>query len=169
MERTSFHEIQKLNRVLIWLVSVTTVLVLGGVSMSGIYTQIIQGKPFGNNPMSDEGLIVFILITSAFAVLLIFLLKSFTLETKIDRFGISYRFLPIVRKWQIIYKEDITEWEVIKVNVLRHGMTLGVRSKTFKMKGNRFLSVTHGRKKKIRIGTQKPDEMNDAMLKLFDR
>lgn len=164
-----FEEVQKLNRILTWVVCATTFLLLGGISLSGIYIQIIKGSPFGNNPMSDEGLILFAIISTAFSIGLFFLFNNLTLETKIDKFGIHYRFFPFIRKWRIIYKEDITEWEVKRTTVLRHGMSLTHRGQAFKMNGDRFLSLVYRNGKKILLGTQKPEEMNEALSNLFNR
>ena len=50
-----FTEEQRFTQWYIWLVLV----LLLCIPLAGIYKQLMVGEPFGNNPMSDTGLLVF--------------------------------------------------------------------------------------------------------------
>ena len=50
-----FHEEQKFRQWFVWILLIGITL----IPLVGLYQQLILKKPFGNNPMSDNGLILF--------------------------------------------------------------------------------------------------------------
>ena len=92
MNKIHFEESQKFTQVWLWIILGAGLLMMVGVAFAGVYVQLIEGKPFGNNPMSDEGVVIFFLASILFSTGMILLMKSFHLETKVDRLGLSYRF-----------------------------------------------------------------------------
>ncbi len=89
-----YKENQKFNEPAIWIGLIVSGLVVIGIFGFGFYRQIIQGLQFGNNPMSDNGLMVtFGLIIILFlSVFLLFAFAKLTIE--IDRRRIAFRFFP---------------------------------------------------------------------------
>jgi hypothetical protein len=57
-----FKETQKFKQPWIWITLIVTGLITTGVFGYGFYLQIITGQKFGNNPMSDNGLIITFLL-----------------------------------------------------------------------------------------------------------
>ena len=53
--RFFFKEKQRFSQWWLWLI----IIGLGNIPVIGIYKQLILGEKFGNNPMSDLGLIAF--------------------------------------------------------------------------------------------------------------
>lgn len=169
MSKVYFEESQKFTQWWAWMLLGSGLLLFVGIAFAGVYVQLINGKPFGNNPMSDTGVVIFFTISILFSVAMIFLQRSFHLETKVDRFGISYRFFPLIRKWHTIYSEQVQSWEVTRKCVFNYGVHYGINSKTLNIRGNTQLALTLSSGKKIYLGTQQPDQLSQAMQRLFDR
>ena len=148
--------------------------VLGaGVILYGFSMQIILGKPWGDNPISDSGLI----ITSIFAVavvgLTIWLLLSTKLEIRIDAKRIQYRYYPIMRKWAMLLPDQIEEFEVKKLGFLERGRR-GYRGffgkeKKLTIMGRHALKIRTADGRKVIIGTQSPEQLERAMKKLMTK
>jgi hypothetical protein len=169
MTKDYFYEDQRFSQWWIWLLLLSGCLAAAGIAIAGAYVQLIQGKPFGDKPMSDSGLIIFGMTTIFITVGTIILFRSMRLETRVDKFGVAYRFHPIISKWQVLYREDITHWEITSRFMAGHGMHVGFHHKTFRIKGNWRLAVTLSTGKKRYIGTQQPEQLTRAMVRLFDR
>lgn len=169
MEKNFFEESQKFTQVWFWMLNIIGILLFVGVACAGVYIQLIQKRPFGNNPMSDTGVIIFFFFSVLFAIGMIILQKSFHFQTKVDRFGISYRFFPFINKWHMIYREEITDWKIITRCPVNYGIRHGWKSKTLNINGNKQLALTLGSGKKLYLGTQRAEELSIALQKLFDR
>jgi len=151
-----FTETQRFRQLWVW----ALLLVLGLLFGWAIIQQIILGIPWGNNPASDTGLILFSLIP--FGIVALFLMAK--LETRIDRRGVSYRFFPVHRKWREI------EWEMISRAYVRqykpisefggYGIRFGIKGiRAYNVSGNRGLQLELKDGKKLLIGTRKPEEL----------
>lgn len=169
MSKAYFEESQKFTQWWIWMLLMSGLLLLVGFGAAGVYIQLIQGRPFGNNPMSDNGVLILFIGSILFSVALIFFMKSFHLQTKVDRLGISYRFFPLIQKWHTVYREDIKSWNIVKKCVFNYGIHYGLNSKTLNINGDTQLSLMLASGKKLNLGTQKPLELTQAMQMLFDR
>lgn len=93
------------------------------------------------------------------------------LDTIIDEVGIKYRFSPII-KWRIIKWGDINQCYVRKYNALLGyggwGIRYGFRNGwVYNVKGNMGLQIELNNKKKILIGTNKPDLAEAAIRKFY--
>jgi hypothetical protein len=169
MNKVYFEESQKFRQWWLWLLLGSVLLMFVGSAFAAVYVQLITGRPFGNNPMSDTGVIIFFISSIVFSLVMVFLQLSFHLETKVDRFGISYRFFPLIRQWRTIYREQIQSWEITRKCVFHYGIHYGIKSKTLNVQGNTQLALKLPSGRKINLGTQHPDELSQAMQKLLDR
>ncbi len=174
MMRTYFEEVQYFrdNRwllVLVFAISAGALLPL----LNGVYEQLGEGRAWGDKPMSDEGLIVFfvfILITVALMIIILLVMK---LEVRIDQEGVRYRFVPIKNQWQLIRKDQISEYRLEnKVKLFqtgRHGYHRNVFTKTrsFRIRGARHLYLKLHTGEKFLLGTQNLTGMEWAMKKLM--
>ena len=136
-----FKEKQRFRQWWFWIF----IIPLGALPLFGIYNQLILGEPWGDNPMSDFGLIVF----SIFIYGTIILLYNIKLVTVINQYGIFIRFAPFRRKR--------IRWEQLKnVECIEYGFVggWGIRLCTkygtvYNVKGNQglFLEYKSGKKK----------------------
>ena len=163
MAKIYFKEEQKFNQWWIWLL----IAVCCGIWIWQFVQQIIMGKPFGNNPMSDLGVI----LTGIFPILVLLLFRLLKLETLIDEEGIKCRFMPFQRKYKTFLPLDIAKYEVKKYNPLMEyggwGIRYGRKGTAYNVRGNMGLYLELKNKKNFLIGTQTPDSLRYAMEKMI--
>lgn len=131
----------------------------GLIPLFGIYKQMVLGEPFGNKPMSNWGLIVFLLIE--IGILLLF--WRMTLKTHIDEEGIQITFVPFLKKkfaWKDIQKAEIVNYGFVGGWGIRLGTKYGT---VYNTKGNKGLFILLNNGKKYCIGTQKEDELGEII------
>jgi hypothetical protein len=169
MSKIYFEESQKFTQVWLWILTISVLSIVVGVAIAAGYTQLLQGKTFGDKPMSDTGVIIFLTLSILFSAFLILFMKSFNLETKVDRLGISYRMPPLKGKWKTIHREEILNWEIVTKFIMHYGIHYGINSETINIKGNKQLKLKLTSGKTLFLGTQLPDQLSFALEKLFDR
>lgn len=135
------------------------------IFVSGLYSQIVLNKQFGNNPASNGTLIAIEL----FLVVLTVFMLTMKLETKVDQFGIHAKFFPVFNKMRNYPWTDIKSVYVREYSPLMEYGGWGFRS-SMKGNGNAWnVSGTYGLQiemidgKKFMIGTQKPDELKSII------
>jgi hypothetical protein len=136
---------------------------------TAVYTQLYQGIPFGENPASDHELILATAFFAAVLVVVNVLIYKATLEVKIDRHGIWYRYFPLIPGWRYIDKNEIKSWAVKKYIPTGYGMRFGLAFTTLNVSGRTGLELDLYQRRNLRIGTRRPDEMKKAMEKLLNR
>ena len=154
-----FKEEQKFSQWWLWLILIA----LGNIPLFGIYKQFILGEAFGNNPMSNLGLIIF----SVFIFGIIILFWFIRLKTEIDKNEIRINFVPFVKRqyqW-----EDVKSAKIITYKFVGYGIrTGGAHDVIYNTSGNKGLSLELFNGKKYLIGTQKEIELQ-ALLKRMNK
>ncbi|MBX7155267.1 MAG: hypothetical protein K1X91_09905 [Bacteriodetes bacterium] len=160
-----FYEKQKFTQWWIWVI----ILGINGIMMYGIYYQVICGKPFGNHPMDNIGLLL-MAIPMLLILVLFYVMK---LETKIKSDGIYVRFFPFHIKfkhypWQTISKAYVRTYSPI-AEYGGWGLRLGLFGKgmAYNVSGNVGVQLEFANNKKLLIGTHKPDEITIAIEENF--
>lgn len=155
-----FTEKQKFTQWWIWLI----LLSINGMFLYVIYRQIILNELFGDNPMSDVGLLVMFVFT-VFLSLFFVIMK---LETNVDKEGIHVRLFPLHLKFKHFKWEEIDKAYVRKYHPIREfggwGLRLGFNGFAYNVKGNYGLQLEFKNRKKLLIGTCKVEEL-DAVLR----
>lgn len=151
---------------------VAVIFVIGGISI-GFYQQLYLGKPYGNEPMSDKGLLwssilSFVLMSAAF----IFILSG-NLVTEIWTDGIRYKFPPVLRKTRHIPLNEIVAVEVGKYRPIVEFGGWGWRKRflsrktAYNVSGRIGIRVTRKNGSQILFGTRQQDEMKRAVNKMM--
>lgn len=160
-----FSERQRFKQLWIWVV----LLGINTISLYGIYQQIILGIPYGDNPMSDTGLIITSSITTALTLLFILL----RLDTQITPEGIYIRFFPFDSKYKHYHWNDIAKAYIRKYSPIREYGGWGLRflglfgkGIAYNVSGNIGLQLELTNKKKILIGTNKPADLKEVLVKI---
>ncbi|WP_291104519.1 MULTISPECIES: DUF6141 family protein [unclassified Flavobacterium] len=159
-----FTEQQKFKQWWLWLI----LLAVNFVFIFGIYKQMILGQPFGDKPMSNIGLFM----GFGIVLLLTILFYYFKLETTLKTDGIYVRFFPIHIKYKIYTWDMINKSFVRKYNAITEYGGWGVRygifgsGKALNVSGNQGLQLVFANNKKLLIGTNKPQELSEALLKI---
>jgi len=159
-----FQEKQKFNQWWVWLI----VICLNSVLIFGFYRQVIAGLPFGDNPMSDNAL----LLTLTLALLFTFLFLSFRLDTVIKPEGIYVRFFPFHMKYQFY------PWESLQKVYIRDYAPLSEyggwelrwsvfgKGKAYNVSGDKGLQLELKNKNKLLIGTTRAAELTSVLSTL---
>lgn len=173
MERIIYREEQSFRQSIIpWIMLASVLVASVGFGVS-FYQQFNLGKPYGDEPMSDNGLIwgsiiSFIVMSGAF----VFILSS-RLVTEIWSDGIRYKFPPMIRKMRHINLNEIVTVDVAKYRPLVEFGGWGWRRRllsrktAFNVSGRIGVRVTLKNGSQILFGTQKQDEMKRAVAKML--
>lgn len=175
MARVSYTEEQSLRQILwIWLIIIPiSFLTLLGV-LIGFYQQIIQGEPWGNEPMSDGGLIIALLIVIVVQLVVIWIVSSMTLSIEITNEELRYKFFAYFSDWNTLMPYQIAEYSLEKYTFWK-GKGLGYRknlfTKTVRMiiKPGYILTLKTTDGRTIMMSTGNKDEMERAMQKLMSK
>lgn len=153
-----FYETQGFRQWWLWLI----LLGLDFLLAFAMYTQVIQGVPFGNNPGSNPVLII------VFVVLLIITVSFYIyrLETTIRTDGIYIRFLPYMKKFKYYPFSNLQRVYVRKYSPVAEYGGWGFRDGAYNVSGTRGLQMHFADHTKLLIGTRKPDEIAAALRKI---
>ncbi len=159
MTKILFKEKQKFTQWWLWLLLIG----IGLIPLVGIYSQFILGEEFGDNPMSNKGLIIF----SIFIYLIIYLFYSIKLKTVISTDEIYFKFTPFLS--QKVKKDDISSLEIVNYGFvggwgIRYGSKFGT---VYNIGGNKGLAIKLKNGKKFLIGTQKNKELERIVKEFF--
>lgn len=164
MYKKYFVEKQRPNQ---WWLIILAILIIA-IWLWGVVQQIFIGKAFGNQPVSDTALLLMGLI----AFLPLFLLLLANLETEVRRDGVYYKMSPFFR-YKKIEKGEIKSWHIRNYQPIKEYGGWGNRfslqrkkSKAYNVKGKTGLQIELQSGKRILIGTQRPDDLHQAMEQL---
>jgi hypothetical protein len=156
-----FSEQQRFKQPWIWLL----LLAINTWLIYGLIRQVVYRHPFGQNPLTNGGL----LALAVFSSLLTTLFAVMRLDTAIRRDGIYYRFLPFQITWKKIGWERIAAAYVREYQPVSDyggwGMRLGMfgNGEAFNISGNHGLQLEYDNGKKFLLGTQKPLELERVL------
>jgi len=137
----------------------------------GLYWQVGMGKPWGNQPMSDHGLITATVVVCVVAVFVLWLLFSMKLEIKVDH-AFHYRLYPVRPRWTTLTHDDIISYEVRARNSFFETGGRGLHRRKFgavrviSITGNRYLVMKLRDGKTLMISTTNPEGLDRAMKKI---
>jgi hypothetical protein len=165
-----YKEIQHFKQLWIWLIFIISGFAVIGNFGFGFYQQIILGIKFGDNPLSDNGLIITFILVLLLHLLIFFMLGYSRLITTIDKNGIEYRFAPFHIKPRIIEWSAIESYQVISYNPIREyggwGIRYGKKGMAYSIRGDKGLLLNLKNSKTLLIGTQQVQELNDFLVQL---
>jgi hypothetical protein len=173
MDKVFFREEQRFTQIWIWLLLIAS-LFAGVVPLwYGVYQQVYLGKPFGDNPGSDTGLIIVSVFTTLlmFGLLALFRVSKLIMEVRED--GIHFRYPPFILKWRMISKDEIERFTVGKYSPVGEYGGWGVRrsfgkyGRAYNVKGNQGLRLYMKNGKVLLLGTQRSQALTFAMQKLM--
>ncbi len=158
-----FFEKQRFRQWWAWLILIG----VNVLCIAGCILQIGLNRPFGDNPVSDAGLIIITVVLFIVTVVLL----SCALQTYINEEGVFVRFFP----FQFRYK--FYNWNTIRASYVRKyspvceyggwGIRVGFNAtKAYTMSGNIGLQLILHNGKKVLIGTNHPDHLKRVLVKL---
>ena len=171
MDKELFKEEQRFDQ--LWLKVPLYILAIGNVALFayGFYHQLIAGEPWGDNPMSDVGLVFVTFLVVLIWGAVFFLFERTKLITTIYEKEIRLRFPPFFSKEKTIPIQMIKKMEVRKYNPITEfggwGLRYGFRGKAYNVKGNIGLQLNFKNGKNLLIGTQKGEQVKWAISKML--
>jgi hypothetical protein len=175
MEKLIYKEEQSFRQSFVpWIMLAASLFMIGGFGY-GFYRQLYLGEPYGNEPMSNNGLIwsgilSFVVMSAAF----IFILSG-NLIIEIWTDGIRYKFPPMISKMRLITLSEIASVEVTRYNPIAEFGGWGWRKRLLKRKvafnvsGRTGIRVIKKDGSQVMFGTQQKDEMKRAVDKMINQ
>lgn len=146
-----YKEEQRFNQWWLWIILIG----LNLIPAYGMYQQVFKGRPFGNHPLPDGGL----LLLQLFTVLFLLVFWQFRLKTEINETFIMIKFHPFVNKtilWKNVMKARIVNYGFVGGWGIRLTSKYGL---VYNTSGNWGLLLELSNGKKICVGTQRPEEV----------
>jgi hypothetical protein len=166
----NYREIQQFRQSWIWIGLTLPGMLIIGLFGFGIKRQVIDGQTFGNNPMSDTGLIVTFACVLLVLLLLVLLFLFARLTTEINHSGIAFRFFPFHFTFRRISWDTVEKYEVITYNPIGDYGGWGIKGnkygQAYNVSGNLGLKIYLKTGKEILIGTQKKTELTSFLSDL---
>ena len=155
-----FTEKQKFNQSFVYIgISICLIIV--------VFTIIYEWKRFANESLGEQIAAIMGLIIILLVIVLFTLLK---LETKIDEYGVKYKFYPFHRSFKYISWSSIAKCYIREYSPILEYGGWGIKSSFKKNIGNSYttrgsigLQLVLKNGKKILIGTQKKEQLVRAL------
>jgi len=160
-----FSETQKFKQWWIWVILIG----INGTILFGIIQQLFLEQPFGDKPMGNAGLI----ITAVFISLLSVSFRFFKLETQIKEDGIYVRFFPLQISFRYYSWVSMSKCVIRQYKPISEYGGWGLRgfgkNRALNVSGNVGLQLEFNDGKKLLIGTNKSDELQQIILPLKEK
>ena len=160
-----YSENQRFKQLWLW----GFMIILNGIFIVSAYQQLYRGIPFGNKPMSDEGIIIGLF--SCMLIATIFLV--FKLKTTITKEHIQVQFFPFHLKPRTYLWTDIKQASVRKYRPIMEYGGWGIRgfksNRAYNVSGKIGLQLEFKNGDKLLVGTQNGQEVNDVLVHLFKK
>jgi hypothetical protein len=162
-----FREQQRFRQPWLWVVflciSMPVVVLLG----YGLYQQLVLKRPFGDNPLSDTGLV---LMTAAVLLLHAAVIALFwfaRLDVDVTPSDIAIRFRPFHLHPRRIHLRDVTDARARSYSALGEyggwGIRIGLKGWAYNVSGDEGVQLTLANGKRILIGSQRSHELEEAI------
>jgi|WetSurMetagenome_2_1015567.scaffolds.fasta_scaffold40608_5 hypothetical protein len=173
MDKLIFREEQKYTQWWLWLILLASFVVAVVPAWYALYMQVSTGKPWGDDPVTNGSLAGITVFTTLLMTGILLLFKTVRLQTEIRDDGVHFRYSPLVRRWRVIAKGEISGFEVVKYRPVAQyggwGIRFGTRKygRAFNVSGNLGLRLFLKNGKTIMLGTQRKEAITYAMDKLM--
>lgn len=166
-----FEEVQTFKYTWFWFLIVIVSVLMFLIFGKGLYTQLITGKPWGDQPMPDTALIIVPIGMLVIMIGTFVFLHFHQLTVQIDEGTIRYKFYPYFSEFRTQEKFNVKEVFVRKCKPIEEFAGWGYRrningGKAFNINGSWGLQIVFNSGKKLLIGTQRPKELREAIVKL---
>jgi hypothetical protein len=157
-----FKEEQRFRQLWLWAI----IILASIIPWIGMIFQVILGHKFGNNPGPDW---LIILMWLVFGIGLPIFFYSLKLITEVRKDGIYLRYFPFHRKFKIYQYKEIESYMAREYKPIREYGGWGIRyvigGMAYNVYGNKGVQLILKSKKKVLVGTQKPEEFYLAIQK----
>lgn len=164
-----FHEVQNFRRLWMAFLILPGAAALIAVFVFAMLRQLGGGIPFGSDPMPDLLLWILGPLMILLGCFLIFIFFCMRLVVTVKREGLYIRYVPFVKRR--ISFTDIAGCEAKTYSPLMDyggwGIRRGKRGRAYNVRGNRGVVLSFKDGTSLLIGSQKADELADAILRMM--
>ena len=167
MAELAFREEQKFRQPWMWCVVLIPTGIMVFVFGYGLIEQLILGRQWGNQPMSDTGLIVASFLTISFSVGMVWLFFLMTLTVDVRKDALYVHFKPLRRR--TVQYSDIVNVEAVQYRPLAHyggwGIRKGSKGWAYNVSGNTGVRLDLMDGTHLLLGSQRHVELAAAIAK----
>lgn len=173
MEKVYFTEEQRFSNFWLYVFVVIVFTIAIAPTVTALYSQLILGIPYGDEPATNEGLMVLLFVLLAMFVFTLLLFHKMKLVVEVRNSGVFYRYPPFIIKFKQIKKSEIEKFEIRKYSPIREYSGWGIRyswaksGRAYNVRGNIGLQLYLTNGKKILFGTQRGEALERAMKKMM--
>jgi hypothetical protein len=170
-----YEEVQRNKQTWLWALVIVVALLPVGIILADVYYLAVEFPEAGDHIARNGELTLSLAIWAAFAIALVWLFSATRLETIISGDSIYYRLFPFNLRLKRLKVSDIAEYYIRKYSpILEYGgwgirWGLKSRGRAYNIYGNLGLQIITTENKKLLIGTQRPEELKNAVDKLFEK
>ena len=162
----AFREVQQFRQVWLWLLLGPTLLMVIGLMVWGMATQLALGHTWGSRPMPDIALAIVGPTVIVLSVLLLYGFLVMKLITEVQEDELLVRFAPFVRRR--IRFQDIEQCEALSYNSIAEYGGWGMRwapgkGWAYNVSGGGGVRLELLEGKRLLIGSQRPEQLADAI------
>lgn len=156
----AFREVQYFRQP--WLLIVMAGIIL--LNIWGVVQQIVLGQPWGDNPASNELLLIIFLLSG---ILFPVFILSINLRVEVRKEGLVYRFFPMHLHDRTIAWQEITGHEMVNYHPLRDfggwGIRYGKLGKAYSVSGDQGVLLVLDDGQKLVIGSRDANGLDLAI------
>jgi len=142
-------------------------LLLLGVAVYAVFEQVVMGKSFGDQPLSDRSLVGFSLLYGGVGVLLLILLLKGRLITEVRSDGVFVRYMPFHRKFRHYAPSQIASAEARDYSPIRDyggwGLRYSRQGLAYNVSGSRGVQLEFTNGRRLMIGSRHADTLASAI------
>jgi hypothetical protein len=149
-------------------IPIAIILALAAVGWGSLIQQVVRGKPVGDNPLSDWGVVVLWLLIGVGLPLVFFWAH---LETTVEDRKLILRMKPVTARE--IYAGQIARFYARTYKPLREYGGWGIKgfcsNRAYNMSGNQGVQLELVDGQRVLIGSQRPQELEAAIATMTGR
>lgn len=173
MEKTYFKEEQYFSNLWFWVFLIVVFTVSLTPTFVALYSELVLGKPFGENPSSIESLFIMLGVLGLVYLVVIFMFRKMKLITEVRTGGFYYRYPPFIIKERKFGVNEIKQYKIRSYKPVKEYGGWGIRygwgksGRAFNVKGKIGLQFYLTDGKMVLFGTQRADALLRAMNKMM--
>lgn len=166
IDKLIFKEEQYFSNFWFWVFIIVVFTAFLTPTTVALYSQLVLDTQYGENPKSTETLLIISGILLVVYMIAIVMFRQMKLVVHVRQGGVFYRYPPFILKERYFLKSEIERFEIRKYNPIREHS--GAKSgRVLSVKGRVGLQLYLKDGKKVLFGTQRPEAMRKAMIKLM--
>ena len=162
-----FREVQRFRQPVLVAIIIATTLVPMILLGYGMVSQLVFGKPFGDEPMSDMALLMVGLICILPLPVVAWLFLASKLETTVSSNGLYVRFYPFHLRERKIELEKVVSFRALTYRPIWDyggwGLRFGKGGRAYNVSGRSGVRLEFDNGKHLLIGSQRSEELAAAI------